>query len=879
MQTKVVRSEIKTARKRSTSARKTCQKRARKKVNEGIRNVACSMPGSQQSGACRTRGRLSFICGFSGLGLPSDDSTSSSRILPLFPTEFLASSATSASSALSDALPLLAFSYSSDALSSTRSSSSLSSSSLASSSALSSLLSSTLASSSSSSSSSSFASSAECLSSCSSSSVPSSPPGCAFVSPSAPAFRALERFSVSHSRLPCSSSRLSTSPAVSRRHLSASCLPSAGSRSSESYTISSFAFSSSSATCPQSSDAPSLVLNFNDESSWRGRGTSSLERGEAGTRPLAARLRRRMQSAEERLGAAECMRFLPHPIFFSGTEAGNRRPVQVCEPTEKRLAAQGEGGGAAGGARVGQTDEGVAEALSEAMNGPREGGQRKLSEAEKPNPQLVTVRQRPETENDTETRPVGPETGDAQLHLKGADAVLRDNFRTRKVDQLRAEEMPLCSLVPLMRLTATDEGTTKALTSSDASAALGLLTETIWVESLDARKPGEKNTTQISVYALGLHSLPWTVFLIEKRLRRFLSAVQRSGLLGIVYAPPLCRAHAQSAIHLDFNFAAFLQGEKHKLRRPWDIYFAAEPAGSGEATRQTEAKRKEGRETGKRREEREQKRAEEREQSVESLETAQTKLAGTAEGRRAIEQHGDRDRILEAVNELRDMVWGPRGLLTSARHAVVDLSEDVENIARALCREARKDNKGEIKEEENGDQTKEEDTEEEEKERDETKRDEKEGETEEDELEREAEEDKLKASTRERREIQKDKEQADSRELLNQVEQQKQENLKRRGKKVRRRRKRRRAQDREMNRRNNHSPVRGKEQVEHDLKQGNEDQEQSSRILSGQLQRETEADLVSVLHEEEKMVRVVRESAPQTLCVDVRRTRHPYSSK
>ncbi|KFH09344.1 hypothetical protein TGVAND_278205, partial [Toxoplasma gondii VAND] len=751
------------------------------------------------------------------LGLPSDDSTSSSRILPLSPTEFLASSATSASSALSDALPLLAFSYSSDALSSTRSSSSLSSSSLASSSALSSLLSSTLASSSSSSSSSSFASSAECLSSCSSSSVPSSPPGCAFVSPSAPAFRALERFSVSHSRLPCSSSRLSTSPA--------------------------------------SSDSPSSVLNFNDESSWRGRGTSSLERGEAGTRPLAARLRRRMQSAEERLGAAECVRFLPHPLFFSGTESGNRRPVQVCEPTEKRLAAQGEGGGAAGGARVGQTDEGVAEALSEAMNGPRGGGQRKLSEAEKPNPQLVTVRQRPETENDAETRPVGPERGDAQLHLKGADAVLRDNFRTRKVDQLSAEEMPLCSLVPLMRLTATDEGTTKALTSSDASAALGLLTETIWVESLDARKPGEKNTTQISVYALGLHSLPWTVFLIEKRLRRFLSAVQRSGLLGIVYAPPLCRAHAQSAIHLDFNFAAFLQDEKHKLRRPWDIYFAAEPAGSGEATRQTEAKRKEGRETGKRREEREQKRAEEREQSVESLETAQTKLAGTAEGRRAIEQHGDRDRILEAVNELRDMVWGPRGLLTSARHAVVDLSEDVENIARALCREARKDNKGEIKEEENGDQTNEEDTEEEEKERDETKRDEKEGETEEDEPEREAEEDKLKASTRERREIQKDKEQADSRELLNQVEQQKQENLKRRGKKVRRRRRRRRAQDREMNRRNNDSPVRGKEQVEHDLKQGNEDQEQSSRILSGQLQRETEADLVSVLHEEEKMVR------------------------
>ncbi|KEP62250.1 UNVERIFIED_CONTAM: hypothetical protein HHA_453760 [Hammondia hammondi] len=489
------------------------------------------------------------------------------------------------------------------------------------------------------------------------------------------------------------------------------------------------------------------------------------------------------------------------------------------------------------------------------MSGPSSGERRTLSEAEKPNTHLVTVRQRRETENDTETRQVGPEKGDAQPHLTGADAVLGDDLRTRKVDQLSVEAMPLCSLVPPMRLTETDEET-ETHTSSDASDDLDLLTETVCFESPDAPKGSrERSTTHVSVYALGLQSLPWTVFLLRKRLRRFLSAVQRSGLLGIVYAPALCRTHSHSASHLDFNFAAFLHDEKHKLRRPWDIYFAAEHAGSGEAARETEAKRKEDSETGKRRDDGEQKIAGEREQSVESMETAGKKLARKAERRRAIERHeGERDRILEAVNELRHVVWGPRGLLTSARHAVVDLSEQVENIARSLCEEAREDKKEKTKEEGNGDQTKKEDKKKEEKERDETKREEKEGETE-DEPERE-EEDKLKAPMRERGEIEKDKEQADLCEPLNQAEQQKEEYLKRREKKIRRRRGRRRAQEREANRRNNHSPVGGKEeQVEDDLKQASAAQEQSSRILGGLRQRETEPDLVSVQHEEEKMAR------------------------
>lgn len=201
--------------------------------------------------------------------------------------------------------------------------------------------------------------------------------------------------------------------------------------------------------------------------------------------------------------------------------------------------------------------------------------------------------------------------------------------------------------------------------------------------------------TQVRLYALGIESLPWTCFLLRRRLRKFVAAVNRSGLLWLALAPVCLPA---GAAQLGVPLARFdLRVNSHladQVKRPWDVYFCGRLLPKKEvAPGDMEGKKPE---------------IEESEQTGGNEPgtpcrvpggTASTGLggeqstngkSGPGSGMATELQEGDsvtagEDEALmaDALRELRASIWGEHGLLTTDI-IFVDLSADVTELLKPL---------------------------------------------------------------------------------------------------------------------------------------------------------------------------------------------------
>ncbi|PHJ25328.1 hypothetical protein CSUI_000814 [Cystoisospora suis] len=222
------------------------------------------------------------------------------------------------------------------------------------------------------------------------------------------------------------------------------------------------------------------------------------------------------------------------------------------------------------------------------------------------------------------------------------------------------------------------------------------LTEDVAVRWKD-ESTGVTVETQVRLYALGVESFPWTCFLLRRRLRKFVAAVNRSGLLWLALAPVCLPA---GAAQLGVPVARFdLRVNSHladQVKRPWDVYFCGKLLSKkGSAAEYVEGKQSEidsseqpvGAQSGKDRPVADGTTVtagdagEEPSRNVES--DRGSSVTRKIETGHTGDAHQDEALISEALRELRASVWGEHGLLTTDI-VFVDLSADVRELLKPL---------------------------------------------------------------------------------------------------------------------------------------------------------------------------------------------------